>query len=492
MAQAITEGREQLEAAQRAGDATRIPAQYAALGRLFQAHHLQEAAVAAYRHALAGDEPAGDDRLQWRYLLSIAAADSNDLVQAATHLTAVLAAQPDYAPAWIRLGRTELQSAGTAEARTAFEHAQALGESAAAHEGLARVELLDGNPQQAAGHLERALALQPQASRLYAPLAQAYRTLGRTDDLRRVAPQLAADGGVPVSFEDPWFDQLAGLVRSSQFYLQQGQARIAQQDYRGAAEQFRLAVQANPQDAAAHATYGRALEQLGAQAEAREQYSQALSLAPEHAQANYFLGAMIFRQGGEEAMSYFERAVAADPQYLQPRYLLAAQRLREARYTEAAVHYDALTAVQPQSLEPRYWLGMAHLMAGACEPALAALAVAGRIAAGNGLVLQASARAIAVCDGPSQALDTALEFARTVLEAKPDAESHATLALVLHARGDQDGALNELTAAERLLATDAPERLWYQQLRLQLQGKAQAPLPWPASSPTVRPQLPRL
>ncbi len=482
------EGRRQLEAAQDAGDASRIAAQYAALGRLFQAHHLQEAAVAAYRHALAGDA----DNVQWHYLLALAAADSNASAEASTHLKAVLALQPDYAPAWIRLGRITLQSGHDIDARAAFEQAQALLESAAAHEGLARVALMQNDPQRAAGHLERALAIQPQATRLRTPLVQAYRKLARTEELARLVPQLAPDGGVPVSFEDPWFEQLAGLVRSSQFYLQQGQARIAQQDYRGAAEQFGLAVQANPQDAAAHATYGRALERLGAREQAHAQYTLALGLVPTHAQANYFLGAMLFRQGDEQAMAYFERAVVADPQYLQPRYLLAAQRLREARYAEAAVHYRALVGVQPQSLEPRYWLGLAHLMAGECEPALAALGAAERIASGNGLVMQASARAIAVCVGTPPALDKALEFARTVLEAKPDAESHATLAMVLQARGDQAGALHQVEAAEKQLASNAPVREWYQQLRRQLQDNADAPLPWPPTSPTVRPQLPRL
>ena len=52
---------------------------------------------------------------------------------------------------------------------------------------IAEAAVAAGDHDEAIRRYEQLLALQPQATRLYQPLAMAYRAVGRTEDARRIA-----------------------------------------------------------------------------------------------------------------------------------------------------------------------------------------------------------------------------------------------------------------------------------------------------------------
>ena len=69
-------------------------------------------------------------------------------------------------------------------------------------------------------------------------------------------------------------------------------ALAGQSDFRGAAEQFRLALQLQPQDANVEANLGAALAQLGQLPEAKSHFERALEIDPNQPIAKENLGAL--------------------------------------------------------------------------------------------------------------------------------------------------------------------------------------------------------
>jgi hypothetical protein len=177
---------------------------------------------------------------------------------------------------------------GDLAARSSFAAALAASPGyPSARAGLGQVALAEGRWQEAAEHLEAALAAVPGADLLHYPLAMAYRGLG---DLEKAESHLARRGVVGLRPPDPQIDALAALKTGERVHRTRGRhaLRIGRVDDAVAA--FRRAVEANPESAETRIDLAAALAAQDNPTAAIGALREAVELAPDNPTARYNLG----------------------------------------------------------------------------------------------------------------------------------------------------------------------------------------------------------
>ena len=456
------------------------PQAYAELGKTYLAHHLNQAAADSFNgaRALAPRDPA------WHYYFGVASAQLGDLEAAMAAFRSVLRLNSDDAVAAYRLGRLLLGLGETQAARPYVDQALRGAPDDAAVLALAgELALATGRFDEADEFYRQALARQPWATRLYHPWARAQRSLdgGAQEQLL----QRAGDGEVRLN--DPRMQALGAYSRSTQMLLEQGGALLDAGNYRAAADILQTATEQNPASVFAWSTLGRVREILGDVAGARDALQQALVLDPGAATAHFFLGTLSERQGDDAAaIRSYRAALEADPDNPRPRLLLAHALLRERNDTEAAVHYGIVAQARPSNIIARYYMTLIELSHGRCDSAARWLEDALRLKDNYGPLLEAQARYFALCSTDPAALQSALETSGLLMQARPDARSAVTRAIVLAATGDAAGARRAREQALRLAASSA----YADELRQHLPASGKVASAWPVGSLDLRP--PRL
>src|SRR6185295_51084 len=258
---------------------------YGQCGRVHILYQINDVARACLENA-ARLAPAD---ARWTYYLGALLQTLGDFEAAEARLARALELKTSDAATLIRLGEVRLHLVRPDEARRAFEAALPAA-AAAAHFGLGRVALAQGDAQAAAGHFEAALASQPAATEIRSPLAIAYRKLGRLDDARKA---LAGYGEGPVTFPDPLMQEVAALNAGSRHHVAAGTTALREKRFAAAAESFRKALEIDPRDATAWMDLGVAQEGLRDLAGAEASYRKAVELEPANARAHYNLGTLL-------------------------------------------------------------------------------------------------------------------------------------------------------------------------------------------------------
>jgi len=107
-------------------------------------------------------------------------------------------------------------------------------------------------------------------------------------------------------------------------------------------------VDKNPADFEAHYNLAAMLLARGAQAEATEQFEQAVHLRPQDATANNALGASLLAVGRSgEAIPYLDAALKAQPDNFDAHYNLANALVSQEKFVEALEHYRAAVRLRP-------------------------------------------------------------------------------------------------------------------------------------------------
>jgi curved DNA-binding protein CbpA len=152
--------------------------------------------------------------------------------------------------------------------------------------------------------------------RIFARVGEAYRVLG--DDKSRA--EYLAGLGKPGAREQ---QAQAGRVMEAEMSFQKGQAFLRRSDYPHAEEQFRAAVQMNPEEGEFHAALAWTLysnpkaERKHVAADAKRMLAKARELAPRSAIPQYYLGKVYAAEGNDaRALEHFREALELKPDHI--------------------------------------------------------------------------------------------------------------------------------------------------------------------------------
>jgi len=127
-----------------------------------------------------------------------------------------------------------------------------------------------------------------------------------------------------------------------------------------AMEQFKQAVQINPNDAGTYMNWGAALMQADRAPEAIEQFEQVLKVDPEDADAHYNLGAALMQvERMPEAIEQLELTLKINPDSTNAHYSLGCALMHTGRMTDAIEQFEQVLKINPEDAEAHTKLGMA-------------------------------------------------------------------------------------------------------------------------------------
>ncbi len=408
--------REHLETADRA--ARDRPTSAEAVGALGLAYHADlflEHAVRAY----AAAEALSGGAWRWTYYRALAHGLRGNTEGLADGLRQVVAAAPAFGPAWWRLGEAEFKAGRYDGAAQAWRRALPLGEptaeaaapadrapgapvSAYAALGLARVALVQGDPEGAADRLEAVTAAATGFGPAFRLLGDAYATLDRVEDAAR-AVRTADRLPQYEPYLDPLSEALVRESRSTTFLLQQAatadlttnaawreylirralafdpdhQVALAElarmfrllRRYEEALELLERQRRLRPDDLGVLADIGRCLSGLRRYAEAEPVLRRALQ-GLDNAPTRYELGRALAESGRlSEAIAEYSRALDHNPNHPGALNNLGVVLASQGRMDEAARRFERLITVDPGDAGAHANLGLALAATGASDGA---------------------------------------------------------------------------------------------------------------------------
>jgi len=283
----LVEARAHLDALlQSAAADTELADAYGELGSLYQTHQLGQAAERCFENAAQ----LAPDSFRWAYYLAWVTLQSGRNELALQRFETAYKLDPDYpvltlrmADAWLDLNRQD-------KAQAAYQAvADTQGLQAAARYGLGQIALLRRDYQQAVGYLTQVLALDPAATRVHYPLAQALRALGQNDAARE---HLAKRGnGLPTA-RDPLVEELQALQSGARLHYSRAMKAVRKHDYAAAVSAFEQGLQQDPENPDARVSYARALYLAGDNEAARTVLDAVLDKQPPHVTGRFLLAVL--------------------------------------------------------------------------------------------------------------------------------------------------------------------------------------------------------
>ena len=407
------------------------------LGQLAFIYHAQQmlrAAEETYIEALSNDEVYA-----YRYLLAIIVLQRGATDAAVAHLDQVVLSNPDYVPAWYRLGGLKLLQGDVDGAETAFLNAlRTYPDSAAITVGIADVALARENWTDAIEHLEKAAVFAPNNGQIAYKLVTAYRQLGNQSKVDEWLP-LANSAMQPPSLTDPLLVELAGLSRSGRFFSRAADWAFQRGDREAAHDALLQATQLEPDNLEYALKYAAFLELVGSLDEAANELKRFLSVREDAASA-WFSLARLYRdsEDGEQYLQglvAIQKAVELDSGEDLYRTLAAAMSLQATLYPHAQEYYMQLVERNPTNPYFYYWFALARLAERHCD---------GRDALQRAVTLRnnwgeahvALARADAFCGD----LDAATQRLDALAKAAADRDIQSAQAYVALLKGDNANA----------------------------------------------------
>jgi tetratricopeptide (TPR) repeat protein len=419
------------------GSSSALAQAWGDLARQYHAYELYETAADAYVNARTL-QPVD---YRWPYYLGHVYRELARPDEALAAFDRALELRPDGVPVMVAAARTH-RDLGRPERAEELARAALDLDNGSGGAGLLLAELAVDREDwsTAIERYEALLTRQPQANRLYQPLATAYRQLG---DAAKAKELLSRRGEGAVVVSDPLMADLEGFTTGVRVDLAQGQEAFQRGDFEDAAAAFRRAIEDDPGSVEARVNLGSALLRAGDTAGALEHYEAAAQLDPGRAEIHFDIGVAKTVAGDVAgAVTSYRTAVEADPAYREPRFNLANALRRTGECSEAREHYRRLVEANPGD-------GSARLGEAVClvdeerfaearqrfKEALQAIPMS-RTLANAGARLLAAAPDAAVRDG-----EQALRLARQLLQVEPRPEYSETLAMALAEVGQFEEAL---------------------------------------------------
>jgi tetratricopeptide (TPR) repeat protein len=165
-----------------------------------------------------------------------------------------------------------------------------------------------------------------------------------------------------------------------QIFLDLGLALAGQGKIDEAITQYTDALRIKPDFAEAHLNLGNALAAQGRIDEAIRQYTEALRIKPDFPGAHVNLGAALAGQGRiDEAIAHYFEALRIKPDFPEAHNNLGIALARQGRIDEAMAHYSEAVRIKPDFLEAYNNLGIALASRGRIDEAITQYSEALRI-----------------------------------------------------------------------------------------------------------------
>lgn len=493
--------RERYETLKRAMDGSSTPAElataYGQLGMVLQAAEYHDVAEPCYLNA----QTLAPDDIHWPYYLANLHKTRGETDQAEASFKRVLEIRPDDLATLIWLGRLHLDQGRPEAAEPLFAKAFSIApRTVAVLAGIGRVAVAKHDYAGAVKYLEDALALDPEAESLHAPLGSAYRGLGQLD---KAQPHLRQWRNRDIFVPDPLQQEMDLLLESALSYELRGVRTFETRDWKAAAEFFRKGVALAHDNTALsrslHHKLGTALFLTGDLAGAQEQFEAVVGQAPPSgideatAKAHYSLGLILDEKGQHKpAVDHLSAAVKYQPNYVEA-HLAYADALRRGGNARAALtQYEEAAKINPRSVPARLGYGMTLVTLGRSLDARDWLTEATMLYPDRFEYEHALARLLAASpDDRVRDARRALAIIKQYFEQQKTTEVGETIAMALADLGDFRQAVGiqrgVMAAAEKAGLKPTVERM-AENLRL-YERQQPCRRPWPDHQPVVLAEL---
>ncbi len=321
---------------------------YGDLGSLYQTHQLGQAAERCLENAVQ----LAPGSFRWAYYLAWVTLQSGRNELALQRFETARKLDPDYAVLTLRMADAWLDLNLQDQAQAAYQSvADTEGLQAAARYGLGQLALLRRDYTQAVDYLTQVLVLDPAATQVHYPLAQALRALEQNDAARE---HLALRGsGLPTA-RDPLVEELLALKSGARLHFSRAMKAVRKHDYTAAVTDFEQGLQHDPENSDARVSYARALYLAGDSDAARAALEAVLDAQPEHVTGR-FLFAVLQEESGATAaaVSNYQRVLEQDPAHAGAHFYLANYYFRQGRHDAAAQHYAQAVAADARNVPAR-------------------------------------------------------------------------------------------------------------------------------------------
>jgi len=492
-----------------AGDA--LAQAYAMLGAAYARTGLYDAAMVALDDA---SQLAPNDG-RWVYSQGIVARLQKQNAAAQSYFERALTLNQEYLPIRMAVVNLRLEHGDLENARKLLsEFTAAHTNEPVAYATLGDIALRQKRYADAVEQINKALALDPKATKLYAQLADAYTGAGNAKaaaDARAKAgdgvPGLgdpiglglleqrssallkpgAAAAAPPAPAAAPSGDSVAQATREASFLLTTRQ-------YDATRLRLDAALKLKPNDPELLALYARAEAAAGNIPQAKARAEAAVAANPNNPRSQLTLGyVMEMANDDAAAQRAYEKAAAMNPKLGEANINLGNLLMRNGRYDDAAARYRAAAQAEPSNGEAWSRLAAAQVAAGKCVPALKETNDALAKDANNGILMQLFVRLTSTCGGSGaeekrMALDYAGRMYRQT-EAAPIGEAYA---LAFAANGKWDDAIKTQQAAMFVIVRNGRSRELppYRQFLQQFQAHKLPDRPWAADNPLMKPLRP--
>ncbi|MEO6690370.1 MAG: tetratricopeptide repeat protein [Dokdonella sp.] len=466
---------------------------YAIIGAAYASNGFAEAAGIAFDDA---SQLAPKDG-RWVYAQGVLARSQKQNAVAQNYFELALQLNREYAPIVVTVARSKLENGDLDGARKLLaEFTRAHTDQAVPFAMLGEIALRQKRYPDAVEQTEKALSIEPSATRLYVTLADAQAGAGNA---KAAADARAKAGNVPPTLIDPLGDGVLGVVPAAaaaasadapSSHSSDAAGFLALRQYDSARHELDEALKASPNDSTVLALYARVEAAAGNLPAAKARATAAIAADKGSALAQLSLG-MALEMGNDDAGAQhaYEDAVRLDPKLREARERLGALLLRTGRRDDAIVQFRALVQMDLTNPEPWLELVAADAVAGRCGAALRDVSDVLAKDAGNLFVLQLFVRLASTCPAASaQERLGALEYGRK-LNTAGTAQTGEAYALALAANGKWDDAVKTQQAAIFLLVRNGLKGglIPYREVLQQLQAHKLPDLPWAASAAMYHP-----
>jgi tetratricopeptide (TPR) repeat protein len=469
---------------------------YAILGAAYAQAGLLDAAAVALEDAAQLSPSDG----RWVYAQGVVARLQKQNAVAQNYFELALQLDRDYAPIVVTVARSkfdngDLDGANKLLSGYVVKHTS----DAVPYALLGQIALRQKRYADAVDQTQKALALQPQATQLYATLADAQVGAGNA---KGAAEARSKAGDVAPALTDPIGNGITGVnpgrgaapVDAVTGHVNDAASFMAMRQYPQARHELDEALKSNPGDSTLLAFYARIEAAAGNLPGAKARAAEAVAAGRSNAVAFLSQGVVLETANDDAgAQRAYEEAVRLEPKLAEARLRLGTLLMRTGRTDDAIVQFRALVQLDIRNTESWMRLVAADTGSGHCASSLRDVTDVLATDAGNTFVLQLFVRIASTCPAASaEQRRGALEYGAKLYGQSQSAQAGEAYALAFAANDKWDEAIKIQQAAMFLLVRNGLKDALppFREVLQQLQAHKRPQLPWPASAAMYHPTRP--